>query len=376
MDLGFNLGNPGGTAICIDHWLNYWGTATVADIRIKPPHDEAPSTKGFVEYLRKIKKKDGSPLSIGTVERIIGAGRAAINYGYRAQLINHAPFIPGVQSAREKIDAEPRARPITLGEFVRLFQEVDQPHLYVFLIASICTMGRPTAVCELSRAQTDLELNIIDLNPADRQQRSSKYRALKPLAQTLRPFVELVEDRLITFGGKPISRVVGSFATARDAAGLDRRVKPYSIRHTMGRLLRRENVPRDQISLMLDHFPVSLKRADHPYSPMDPTYCSEAVTAIDRFCDEIAHGLGHPLDPEHTPTVVGRKDYYLRGRYTDNEWRTHTRRYSMDAKVSQVAKDLKRLRKKSGIPLRVMAKTLDFMTAGLCLESGGNLRMA
>lgn len=36
----------------------------------------------------------------------------------------------------------------------------------------------------------------------------------------------------------------------------------------------------------------------------------------------------------------------------------------MDVKVSQVAKDLKRLRKKSGIPLRVMAKTLDFMTAG------------
>ena len=36
----------------------------------------------------------------------------------------------------------------------------------------------------------------------------------------------------------------------------------------------------------------------------------------------------------------------------------------MDAKTSQVAKDLKQLRKKAGIPLRLMAKTLEFMTAG------------
>lgn len=69
---------------------------------------------------------------------------------------------------------------------------------------------------------------------------------------------------------------------ARRRAGLDDRVNPYSLRHTMARWLRKEGVPAWEVSAQLGH-----KRPDlsitEIYAPHDPTYLDNAVRAIDSF---------------------------------------------------------------------------------------------
>lgn len=45
-------------------------------------------------------------------------------------------------------------------------------------------------------------------------------------------------------------------------AKLDAEVRPYSTRHTMGRYLRAKRVPFEEISIVLGHVPVDVKRTD------------------------------------------------------------------------------------------------------------------
>ena len=74
-------------------------------------------------------------------------------------------------------------------------------------------------------------------------------------------------------------------------AGLDERVTPYSIRHGMGREMRKRKVPKEQISIFLGHLPKDSDATTSIYAPYEPEYCSEAVEAIEDVMKEIRKHL-------------------------------------------------------------------------------------
>jgi integrase len=67
---------------------------------------------------------------------------------------------------------------------------------------------------------------------------------------------------------------------ARDAAGLDARVTPYSLRHTAARWMRQQRVSEWDVATQLGH-----KRpgSTETYTAYDPDYLKDAAKALDKL---------------------------------------------------------------------------------------------
>ena len=147
-------------------------------------------------------------------------------------------------------------------------------------------MSRPGAILDLTHDRIDDEDRRITLNAADRRQ-TKKFRPIVPITNSPLPWLRSAprsyEQRkrgevvatwpithLISYCGRPIRSLKTAWGRLRDAAEPDNDVTPYSIRHTMGRELRRRRVPSEEISIMLGHLPVGVQRVDLTYSPFDP----------------------------------------------------------------------------------------------------------
>jgi integrase len=176
-----------------------------------------------------------------------------------------------------------------------------------FTMIMACTMCRPEAALELGQRQIDRTAGLVDLNPRGRKQ-TRKFRPVVPLARALKPFLEpeperewpkrrkrepKITDRVVTYGGYPVKAIKTSWRALRTAAKLPDGITPYSIRHTMGRVLRAARVPSEQIDLMLGHLPRGASATTSIYAPYDPDYCREAVAAIDAYFDEIRRRRMH-----------------------------------------------------------------------------------
>ena len=123
--------------------------------------------------------------------------------------------------------------------------------MMMLLLIATNTLARPGAVLDLRPAQFDNVHGLLGLNPADRAQ-NKKYRPIVPVTATLRPWLELPvgeSDRYVTHRKKPIGSILHMWRLTREAAQLDERVTPYSIRHGMARELRKRRVPTEQITL-------------------------------------------------------------------------------------------------------------------------------
>ena len=125
----------------------------------------------------------------------------------------------------------------------------------MFLLMACCTLARPEAILDLTVFQRDRDAGTIDLNPRGRRQ-TKKYRPLIPEAATLTPWLDQAEGpHFVAWHGRRLKSIKTAWRKLRDDAGLDARVTPYSIRHTMARELRRRRVPLEQRQAFLGHLP-------------------------------------------------------------------------------------------------------------------------
>ena len=271
-------------------WLDYFDGATVADVT-------GDAVDQFIESLR------AQDYSEGYISRVLSVGRSAINKAWKYGRLKFAPFIKDNQTAADKRDAEPRGRPLTIDECVLLFQKATTPHAWGFHIVSITTMARPDAVMDLTKFQANWEYGRVNLNPPGRKQ-TKKYRPIVPIARALSPWLKAAPGPVVHYHGNRISSIKTMWRNLRDEAGLDTAVNPYSWRHTLGRHLRWKRVPADQISIMLGHTPIDVKRTDLIYSPYDPDYCRDAIATIDDFCDVLATRIGKALVPANAPSIL------------------------------------------------------------------------
>ena len=72
----------------------------------------------------------------------------------------------------------------------------------------------------------------------------------------------------------------------REAANLDARVVPYSLRHTLARWLRSQGVEAFQVSSQLGHRTEGASTTEI-YAPYDPSFLSASVAAIDALLAQL-----------------------------------------------------------------------------------------
>jgi hypothetical protein len=84
---------------------------------------------------------------------------------------------------------------------------------------------------------------------------------------------------VIAYHGRAVASIKTAFRAARDKAGLENSVSPYTIRHTMATELRKRAVPPWEVSGMLGHQSAGF-RTTEIYAKYDPSYLGQAVQAI------------------------------------------------------------------------------------------------
>jgi integrase len=258
----------------------------------------------------------------GTITRELTVLRSAVRRSQKRGVIVSAPFIIDPEDAEAKRNKDPKGRPLSIEEMARLFNAVKSQHGWMLLMILCNTLCRPGAAFDLTASQRDHEHDLLVLNPAGRKQ-TKKYRPVVPITNTLREQLDHHEnemrtladakggryepklDRYVSYAGRKIRGARTLMRDLRINAGFvlegktqmfrgkeksvgDPEVNLYSIRHTMGRELRKRRVPSDEISIMLGHLPMDVKRIDLVYSPFDPDFCRNAVAAIDAYFEELA----------------------------------------------------------------------------------------
>lgn len=255
-------------------WQKFWGGRMVSDIT---PQEQ----KRFVTWLQTEWSRNG--LSTSSVDKVLSAGRAALNRAYRQQELTSAPHIFLYQSAEDRRESPPMGRPVTPAEIAKLFDAVQSRHVLMYLILAVTTLARPAAILDLTLAQIDHEHGLLSLNPDGRKQ-TKKYRPTIPIAPTLRPWLDETTGptgHFVFCRGKRINKISTAFRELVQRAGLDTKVTPYSIRHGMARSMRRQRVPTEEIGAFLGHLPRGSSATTAVYAPFEPEYMDVAVQAIE-----------------------------------------------------------------------------------------------
>jgi len=250
--------------VAIKHLYKYLGDIFVSEFTI--PRQEA--------YVVR-RRQDG--VQDGTISRELSVVRAALN---RARLHGEVAAVPLVMTFPR---GAPRERVLTKDEMAKLLQE-SEPHCAAFIMVAANTLGRPEAVLDLTLAQCDFECRLIKLNLPERK-KTKKHRPTVPMTATIEPWLLPTKSGYaIEFHGNRLKSIKRAFRRARERAGLDNDVIPYTIRHTMASEFRHRGVPMWDVAGMLGH---KIGGPINAYAKYAPDYLGAAVTAKDAYFDAL-----------------------------------------------------------------------------------------
>lgn len=241
----------------------------------------------------------GNGHSKSYAHKIISTGRAALNFCHKKQYLSAVPKITTFLTKQEKRAAIPRGRPMSLKEIGALLNafgpETGTDHIVKFILVMLTTMCRPAAALDLETAQIDHEMGAVDLNPESRVQ-THKYRPIVHLTPTMEFITSDISGRIVNIDGNPVPSVRSDWENGRERAKLDRRVLPYSLRHTMTRQLIKRGISVDERSLMLGHS-MPEREMTRIYGPAVLTEIVRAAKAINEVMEELQQYTRHPLFP-------------------------------------------------------------------------------
>lgn len=298
-----NLAAPDRYIYSVDQWIAFFDEERARG-RISGP-TVAELTPDLQARFRAW--RSASAVGGHTIDRDLAALRGALTWAWKAQRIDHPPFIASVPAHQK---APPRERVLSFAEIAAILDEcVDKPereHLIRFIVIELGTAGRPEAVLELTDANIDLKRNLIDPRQPGRVH-ARKRRAVVPIANAVRPWVEGIEGKLIKYkvpiaernrtpsGPTHFERDTKSIKTAWNTVCADAGVEgatPKTLRHTMLTWLAERGVPAEQRQNLAGHSPQGTTAKN--YEHLSPAYLREAVAEIDAFFDELAkHTKAH-----------------------------------------------------------------------------------
>jgi integrase len=299
-----NLADPIRYTNSVDHWMKFFdhergagrlsAVVTVADL--------TPQLQARFRAWRA-----GAGVGGHTISRDLAALRGALNWAWKNQRLEHAPFIADVPPHQK---APARDRVLTLEEIAAILEKCvgrpEREHLIRFLVVELGTAGRPDAVLELTDKNIDLKRGLIDPNHEGRVH-ARKRRAIVPIARHVLPWVSDVNGKLIKYrvpiakrnrrpdGPEFFERETRSIKTVWNAVCREVGVKgasPKTLRHTMLTWLAMRGVPKEQRSALAGH--VARDTTARNYEHLSPDYLRAAIDQIDAFFEELAkHTSAH-----------------------------------------------------------------------------------
>jgi integrase len=277
LERGQNLASWETQKLAMKYALEVWGNPMVSELT-------PLRQKEFVRYLRDKGVTDH------TILRFLGCIWAAMNYYREEGRLKVVP--PRISSEKWNPNLGKRDRVLSLPELGKLFNAASRlEHRWRYLILSVATGGRPSAIAELRRAQIDLDHNILHLNPKGRVQ-TKKRRPSLPMCPTLRIWAETwvaeapsPDSPLIAWKGEGMTSDT-YFDKVVEESGVEN-VCRYDIRHTVITWLVRKGVPIDEREIYIGHkLPGSA--TTEGYVHLDPKYLAKAAEAIEELFQALA----------------------------------------------------------------------------------------
>ncbi len=197
--------------------------------------------------------------------------------------------------------AERKTRHLTATQFKRLLAATVAPHARLYMQLGVWTMGRPSALFELTWNQVDFIRGTIDLNPADRRQ-TAKRRPVITMNTMLRAaladaFIKRTCNYVIERGGTKIASIKKAFQAAGERSGVH--ATPYTLRHTGAVWAAEQGTPMAEIAQFMGHD--DDRTTQKHYARFSPEYLRGVAQAL-----EDAFNAGDEVQTE-PPAPVRRK---------------------------------------------------------------------
>ena len=241
---------------------------------------EACKPDRIASFTGNLLKRGLKPSSINNILTVM---KAAVNRSYKLGEIPSAPYIALLSSTNE----QPKGRPLKPAEIGSLLA-VAQGHTRTMLMLCIATGSRPEALCELTWGQIDFDAGIIELNHHGRAQ-TKKYRPTIKLPPSLAAYLKgLTRDceYVVSFRGHSVRRYHEAWKRAKNAAGLEGTVTPYSLRHSAARWMRQQGVAPWEVSAQLGHSASAKLTITERYAAHAPDYLEKACAALESLLQE------------------------------------------------------------------------------------------
>lgn len=220
------------------------------------------------EHTKK-RKREGR--SDSTIRKELEMLRAALRFRYGKQA--PAVWMPP--------PSKPRSDFLTKEQVGKLLQNIETPHVRLFVILALATGARMSAILELRWSQVNLDKRFIDLDPAGRHQ-SNKRRAVVPInaraeAALREARMAALTDYVIEYGGGPIKDVKKALQAASARSGI--KCNAHMFRHTAGVWMAEADVPMQKIAQYLGH--TSTRVTEQVYARYSPSFMKDASAALE-----------------------------------------------------------------------------------------------
>lgn len=209
-----------------------------------------------------------------TVRRELGVLQAALNHAHDEGLLVH-PI-----SATLSTPAIARDRWLTRSEAARLIRHAE-PHIRRFILLSIYTGRRATAVLELIWPRIDLEAGTIRFRAegqAETKKRRGRVRIPRQLKEHLNRWSYRHGSHVVMFRGKPIASVKRGIERAAARAGIDG-VTPHVLKHTAITWAIMKGLGVEEAAEYFDTTPATIR---NHYWHHSPHHQSRALEVIER----------------------------------------------------------------------------------------------
>lgn len=208
-----------------------------------------------------------------TIRKEIEVVRAGLNYHKKGAA---AVFeLPAQPAAKERFLTPKEAA--ALSKAARPFS-----HIRAFIVLSLSTGARASALLDLTWDRVDFKRGIIKLALTEEDVRR-KNRATVPMNRRARRYLHVLHagatcPHVIEYASRPVGSIKKGFKSAATKAGLTD-VTPHTLRHTAASWMAMKRVPMFEISKYLGHS--DTKVTERRYAHLSPDHLRSAADALE-----------------------------------------------------------------------------------------------
>lgn len=177
-------------------------------------------------------------------------------------------------------ESKPRDRWLTPEERAKLLDNIDAPHVKLFVILALTTGARMSAILDLTWDRVDLDVGTVDLNPAGREITNKRRTTVKLNSRALSALEEAkpaaLTDYVIEYGGERVNSIRKAIRSAAARSGVP--CSPHVFRHTSGVMMANADVPMEKIAQRLG---TTVRIAEKHYARYSPSFQQDAAAALD-----------------------------------------------------------------------------------------------